>query len=104
MPGWNPWKAEAPTNVWFNSLGHTNQLALDLQSKRVYLASGASELQCVDVSDPSHPSLTGQFGDRQSRRGVWGLALDGSTLYLAYIRAAVPFQGTWSGVVAVRSR
>lgn len=99
---WNPWGAETLRNLWLNSPGHTNQVAYDARSRRVYLSAGDSELQVVDVSQPRRPKLVAHHGAPKNGRGAWGLTLDGDQVYLGYIRAAIPFRGTWSGVLALR--
>jgi hypothetical protein len=68
----------------------------------VYLSAGDSDLLVLDVSDRAHPRLVARYGESKDRLGVWGLTLDDSYAYLAYITAVVPFRGTWSGVKAVR--
>jgi hypothetical protein len=98
---WNPWNCQSPTNNWFNSPGHTNQLALDDRRRLVYLSAGDSELQVVDVSNPARPALAAEYGRQRDRLGVWGLAVTQDMIYLAYIRTLIPFQGTWAGVKAL---
>jgi hypothetical protein len=98
---WNPWGCDTPANIWFNSPGHTNQLALDLARGLAYLSAGASELVVVDVSDPARPVLRGQFEASGGDQGAWGLALAADETYLTYILSALPFRGTWAGVRAV---
>ena len=98
---WNPWGAENLTNVWFNSPGHTNQIAWHPGKKQVWLSAGDSELQVVDVSRPAQPRLVGRFGAPKDKQGAWGVTLSGERAYLTYINAVVPFQGTWSGIKAV---
>ena len=100
---WNPWKAETNANLWFNSPGHTNQIAFDRERKLVHMSGGDSELVSIDVSDPSKPELDSQHGEPKNGQGVWGLAAHGETVFLGYIRTlGVPFRGTWSGIRAVR--
>jgi hypothetical protein len=99
---WNPWACETSANTWFNSSGHTNQLFLDRTRLEVLLASGDSELLIVDVSQPNQPRLTRSFGGLGDGEGAWGLGVTSTAVYLGYIRALVPFLGTWSGVRAVR--
>lgn len=99
---WNPWNAETPGNIWFNSPGHTNQIAYDAKRRLVYLSGGDSDLLVVDVSDRNSPRLTAQFGKPKDKLGAWGLELAPSHVYLAYITAVIPFQGTWCGIKAVR--
>jgi hypothetical protein len=98
---WNPWRADTMGNLWFNSPGHTNQLAFDAGRQLVYLSAGDSELQVVAVADPRRPRLVAGYGEPKNDRGVWGLTLADDAVYLAYIEALVPFRGTWSGILAV---
>jgi hypothetical protein len=98
---WNPWNAGTNANNWFNSPGHTNQLALDTRDRRVYLSAGDSELQVVNVSNPRKPFLEAFHGEQKDRRGVWGLTLTDDLALLSYIKTAIPFQGEWSGIRAV---
>ena len=98
---WNPWRADTHRNMWFNSPGHTNQLFLDRRQQIVYMSAGDSELLCVDVRDPKIPKLVGRFGQPRNGQGVWGLTKHNNTVYLAYIKAIVPFRGKWSGLKAI---
>lgn len=98
---WNPWRAETMGNLWFNSPGHTNQLAFDARRQLVYLSAGDSELQVVAVSDPRRPRLVADYGQPKNGRGTWGVTLADDAAYLTYIEAIVPFRSTWSGIVAV---
>ncbi len=99
---WNPWEAQTLKNLWFNSLGHTNQIEYDSKRKLVYLSAGDSELLVISVSDRTHPQLVARYGDTKDKLGTWGLTLSPSHVYLTYINAVVPFQGTWSGIKAIR--
>ncbi|MFO0875985.1 MAG: hypothetical protein U0840_01325 [Gemmataceae bacterium] len=101
---WNPWKAETLKNLWLNSPGHTNQIALDRKRKRAFVSAGDSELQVVDVSNPREPTLVRHYGEPKDGRGAWGVTLAEEVIYLSYIQAIVPFRGNWSGIVAVQSR
>ncbi len=98
---WNPWRAETLGNIWFNSAGHTNQIAYDATRRLVYLSAGDSELQVVDVANPFVPRLAAEHGEIRNNLGVWGLTLGESEVYLTYMQAVVPFVGTWAGVRAV---
>lgn len=98
---WNPWNADDAANVWLNSPGHTNQVAVDAAGHLVYLSAGDSELQVVDVSDPARPVLAAHYGRPGNGRGTWGLALGPTAVYLADMTALIPFHSTWSGIVAV---
>jgi hypothetical protein len=99
---WNPWQAGTAKNNWFNSPGHTNQIALDARKNLAYLSAGDSELQVVDVSDPARPRLAARFGRTKDKLAVWGLTVSPDRVYLTYIQALSPFQGTWSGIKAVK--
>ncbi|MGI9455363.1 MAG: LVIVD repeat-containing protein [Aeoliella sp.] len=98
---WNPWGAETNRNWWFNSPGHTNQIALDRKNLRAYLSAGDSELLVLDVADPSAPVLVASVGGPKNKRGTWGVALGNRNTYLTYIQTFVPFRGTFSGIVGV---
>ncbi len=98
---WNPWRAGTNANLWFNSPGHTNQLAFDAARRLLYVSAGDSELQVVSVADPRQPSLVAVHGEPRNGRGVWGVTLGPADVYLTYITTLVPFRGTWSGLVSV---
>jgi hypothetical protein len=98
---WNPWGCDAATNVWFNSAGHTNQIALDVQRRLVYMSAGASELVVVDVANPAQPVLHAQYEVEGGDQAAWGIEVTPTETYLAYITALIPYRGTWAGVRAV---
>ncbi|HWA84443.1 MAG TPA: hypothetical protein VG820_13460 [Fimbriimonadaceae bacterium] len=98
---WNPWHAERPGNVWFNSKGHASQLVFDKARNTLYVAAGDSDMVALDVSDPAHPRQTGSFGRPGDGLGTWGIEMSPGRLYLSYILAAVPFRGTWAGIKAL---
>ena len=98
---WNPWKCNTNSNKWFGSAGHTNHIVFDKTGSRVFMSSGDSELQVVDVSNPRRPRLSSSFGRPKNNQAVWGLTVTDDTVYLAYIKAFIPFRGTWAGVKAV---
>ncbi|MEZ5402674.1 MAG: hypothetical protein R2729_23570 [Bryobacteraceae bacterium] len=99
---WNPWGADTFGNLWLNSRGHTNQIQLDREKSVAYLSAGDSELVCVDVSDPARPRLAAFHGQPGDGYGAWGVGLGENLAYVAYINAAAPFRGRWSGIRAVR--
>ncbi len=99
---WNPWRADTLANLWFNSPGHTNQIEYDAKKRLVYMSAGASGLVVVDVSERTRPRLAAQCGKPKDKLGVWGLTLANDSVYLAYITAVIPFQGSWSGIKAVK--
>lgn len=96
---WNPWQCEGPSNFWFNSPGHINQVALDAERRLVFLSAGDSELQIVDVSDPVEPVLEAEYGQISNDLGTWGASIHDDKVYLTYINTlGIPFRGTWSGI------
>ena len=101
---WNPWAAETNTNTWFNSPGHTNQIAYDARRKRLCLSAGDSELVVLDVFDPKKPRRLEGHGEPKNKQGAWGVgaSADGEVVYVGYLKTIVPFRGTWSGVRAIR--
>lgn len=101
---WNPWSCDEPTNLWFNSPGHTNQIIFDPDKGRVYMSAGDSELRVVNVRRPARSKLRSRYGKPQNGQAAWGVGLTDDTIYLTYIRAIVPFQGTWSGIRALKRR
>lgn len=102
MGWWNPWRANTFSNLWFNSPGHTNEIAFDAKRKQILLSAGDSELQLVDVRMSASPQLSTNYGQPKSGQAAWGVTLSGDTAYLSYIKAVIPFRGTWNGVRAVR--
>lgn len=99
---WNPWDAASPKNTWFNSPGQTNQIEYDAKRHLIYLSAGDADLLVVDVTDRAHPTLTAWYGASKDKLGVWGVTIDDTNAYLAYMTALVPFVGTWAGIKAVR--
>jgi len=98
---WNPWRCETLSNNWFNSPGHTNQLAFDANRQLVFLSAGDSELLVVDVKKPARPELAAHFGGPKNGRGTWGTAVTDRNVFLTYIKALIPFRGGWAGVTAL---
>jgi hypothetical protein len=99
---WNPWRADQTANAWFGSPGHANELAFDPATKLVYLSAGDAELQIVDVSDPSRPVGKPGYGRPKDGLGSWGIEVSQGIAYVTYIKALVPFRGTWAGLKAFR--
>ena len=101
----NPWRAGTRQNNWFNSPGHTNQIAYHSQSKRLFVSAGAAQLLIIDVNRPESPLLEQTLGRKQDKLGAWSVALEASQpsmLYLGYIKAVLPFRGGWNGLQAYR--
>ncbi|MBI1216712.1 MAG: hypothetical protein GC185_12960 [Alphaproteobacteria bacterium] len=99
---WNPWHCDSLLNYWFNSPGHTNQIALDAAHHRLYMSAGDSELRVLSIANPAAPELVAGYGKPKNGLGTWGMTLTDDAIYLGYIKAKAPFGGTWSGVKALK--
>ncbi|MBS1772191.1 MAG: T9SS type A sorting domain-containing protein [Bacteroidetes bacterium] len=98
---WNPWNCDnAAANNWFNSNGHTNEIQYNKACKLVFLSSGKSEMDVVNVSNPSQPYLCDSFGNTTNTEGTWGIGLYGNQVYLTYIYVplGIPFYSNYGGV------
>lgn len=95
---WNPWDCQSPTNTWLNSPGHANQLDYDAAHQLVFLSTGRSELNIVDVSNPALPQQVGSYGSPADNYFTWGATLHGNRVYLTYISSLFPFFSVWAGV------
>jgi len=101
---WNPWNCNSASNNWFNSKGHTNQLSYNVSNKKIYLSSGRSELNIIDVSNPSTPKEIKNYGDSNNKKATWGMTRDNNTIYLLYITSIVPFQANWAGIKIITEK
>jgi len=97
---WNPWNCQTPSNTWFNSGGHTNQIAWVGQN-RLAVSGGDAELLILDVSNPNNPVRVGGEGGARNGLGVWSIARAGQFGFLGYIRTPIPFNGRWTGIRTV---
>jgi len=95
---WNPWDCQSPGNTWVNSPGHCNQIDFDAVGRFVFLSTGRSELNIVDVGDPLHPRQVGSYGSPTDNYFAWGVTQTGHRVYLAYISSLFPFFSIWAGV------
>lgn len=95
---WNPWDCQSASNTWLNSPGHSNQIHFDVDHHLVFLSTGRSELNIVDVSDPAHPQQVGTYGTADDNYFTWGAALHNDRVYLTYISSLFPFFSIWAGV------
>ena len=68
------------------------------------MSAGDSELQVVSVSNPRRPRLASNFGRPKNNQAVWGLTIADDLVYLAYIKAFIPFRSTWAGVKVVSEK
>lgn len=95
---WNPWNCQSNPLNWFSSPGHTNELAYDESCGLLFLSSGKSDLQVVDVSNPAQPDHCGSFGSLDDGIGSWGVASYGDKVFLSYVCSFIPFASTRTGV------
>ncbi len=97
---WNPWHCESLSNTWFNSPGHTNEIHFDPGCKDVFMSSGKSEINVVNVSNPASPDSCTKYSSPGGNVGVWGLDLYHDQVYACYIYVplGIPFFSNWSGV------
>ena len=95
---WNPWDCQSPANTWLNSPGHSNQIQFDSDRRLVFLSTGRSELNIVDVSNAAQPRQVGSYGSPTDNFFTWGATLHGERVYLTYISSLFPFFSVWSGV------
>jgi len=95
---WNPWNCNTIQNNWFNSDGHSNQLVLDPVKKRIYISTGKSELNVIDVNIPTDPRSILEYGSVGNKKATWGLEMSNGDIYLLYITSAIPFRANWAGI------
>lgn len=96
---WNPYNS--PSNNWFTSPSHANELAYDSNCERVYLSTGKSDMMVVDVSKPAAPDSCNYYGGVSNGIGTWGIAFYQAqySMALSYIcTLGIPFASNWTGV------
>jgi hypothetical protein len=95
---WNPYNC--PNNDWFTSPVHANEIQYNRDCKKVFLATGKSDLHVVDVSNPAMPDSCNVYGGVSNDIGTWGVGLYQDQIYLAYICVPLgyPFPSNWTGV------
>lgn len=95
---WNPYGC--PTNNWFTSPVHSNEIVLDENCEAVFLSTGKSEMMVVDVSNPAMPDSIDSYGDVTNTLGTWGINRFQDQVYLSYVCVpfGIPFYSNWTGV------
>lgn len=100
---WNPYNA--PSNNWFTSPSHANEIAYDSNCQRVFLSTGKSDMMAIDVSNSSAPDSCNFYGGVSNGIGTWGIGWYQQAvgfpqqLYLSYIcTLGIPFASNWTGV------
>lgn len=95
---WNPWTCQTNPLNWFSSNGHANEIAFDAAKKLIFISSGKSDMQVVDVSNPLNPVFKYEYGGVNNNIGTWGVSIYNNQVYLTYICSLIPFSSSWTGV------
>jgi len=93
---WNPYGC--PTNNWFTSPVHANELAYNPECRLLFVSTGRSDMYVLDMADPSMPDSCGMFGGVSNDIGTWGVSIYRDEIFLSYVCALVPFASNWTGV------
>ncbi len=93
---WNPYGC--PRNNWFSSPVHANEIAYNKDCNLVFISTGKSDLDIINVSNPAVPVLCKEFGGPTNGMGTWGVSLYKDQVYLSYTCAFIPFSSNWTGV------
>lgn len=93
---WNPYSC--PASNWFTSPIYANEIAYDKKCKLIFLSTGRSDLDIINVADPARPVLCSEYGGPNNKIGTWGVSLYKDQAYLSYICSVVPFSSNWTGV------
>lgn len=94
---WKPWKCSS-LDDWLGGDGHANQIVSLDALGLVFLSTGDSELNVVNVSNPSQPRQVGSFGVPNDNQGTWGIELHQQQIFLTYIVAFIPFASNVAGI------
>jgi len=93
---WNP--HGCPTNNWFTSPVHANEIAYNKDCNLVFLSTGKSDLDIINVLDPANPVLCKEFGGPNNNMGTWGVSIYKDKVFLSYTCAIIPFASNWTGI------
>lgn len=93
---WNPYGC--PANNWFTSPVHANEIAYDKDYNLIFLSTGKSDLDIINVSNPSNPVLCKEFGGPNNKLGTWGVSIYKKKVFLSYICSVIPFASNWTGI------
>lgn len=93
---WNPYGC--PTNNWFSSPVHANEIAYNKDCKLIFLSTGKSDLDVIKVSDPANPTLCKEYGGSNNGIGTWGVSIYKDRVFLSYTCSFIPFSSNWTGV------
>lgn len=93
---WNPYNC--PTNNWFTSPVHANELAYNRECKLLFVSTGKSDMYVLDMENPSAPDSSGFYGGVSNDIGTWGVSTYQNEIFLSYVCAVIPFASNWTGV------
>ena len=93
---WNPYNC--PTNNWFTSPVHANEIQYNKACKTAFVSTGKSDMMVLDVSNPTQPDSCNFYGGISNDIGTWGVGLYQNQIYLSYICSIIPFSSNWTGV------
>lgn len=93
---WNPYNC--PTNNWFTSPVHANEIQYNKACKTAFVSTGKSDMMVLDVSNPTLPDSCNFYGGVSNDIGTWGVGLYQNQIYLSYICSIIPFSSNWTGV------
>jgi hypothetical protein len=101
---WNPWNCHTNPLNWFSSNGHANEIAIDKMNKLVFMSTGKSDMQVVNVANPANPVHKYEYGGINNNIGTWGISVSNNNIYLSYICNALPwpFSSNWTGIKILR--
>ncbi len=97
---WNPWNCQTNPLNWFSSNGHSNEIALDKINKLVFMSTGKSDMQVVNVANPGNPVHKYEYGGVDNNIGTWGVSVFNDNIYLSYLCNPLPwpFPSSWTGI------
>ncbi len=93
---WNPYNC--PTNNWFTSPVHANEIQYNKACKTLFVSTGKSDMMVLNVSNPALPDSCNFYGGVLNDIGTWGVGLYQNQIYLSYVCAVIPFSSNWTGV------
>ncbi|MBK7560495.1 MAG: hypothetical protein IPQ06_09720 [Chitinophagaceae bacterium] len=93
---WNPYGC--PRNNWFSSPVHANEIAYNKDCKLVFISTGKSDLDVINVANPVYPVLCKEFGGAGNKMGTWGVSIYKEQAFLSYTCSVIPFSSNWTGV------
>ncbi|MDP2385827.1 MAG: T9SS type A sorting domain-containing protein [Bacteroidota bacterium] len=97
-----------PVGVWHDAPVHTNEMVYRDDCKKLFIASGKSEMLVVDVSDPTAVDSCGSYGSVTDTTATWGIGMHNDSIFLSYLIIPVyiswyhPFDAKWNGIKMIK--